>query len=93
MAGTPGGKDAMKESVISLIARTPPASLESAWTSRFSTILREGQLASPKEIEKIGAGVQKILDAHKGPARISFLQKYLRSVLTQAGLTATNATP
>lgn len=89
----PNGKQAMKESIVSLLSKTAPASLQENWENKFSVILREGRLASAEEIARIDKGVQEIVVAHRGPERMSRLARYLRRSITELGLAGVNATP
>lgn len=84
LAGSPGGKEALRGSVRNVLATLPPTKLEAVWHERMMPMLREGGLLPKKDLAKLEVDVQRVLLAHSGKEALTAVQRVVRAALAQA---------
>jgi len=86
LAGQPGGKEVLEQSVRQSIRNMSEGTLRQQWTERIRPMLAEGKMIPPDRLAALDSDVNRLLTAYKGKDKLSLVQRHIAAAIgTAAG--------
>ena len=90
LAGQPGGKEVLEQSVRQVVRNMSEDTLWQQWTERIRPMLADGKMIPPERLEALESDVNRLLAAYKGKDKLSLIQQHIVAAIGTAAGPNTN---
>jgi len=90
LAGQPGGKEVLEQSVRQTMRNMTEGNLRQQWTERIRPMLAEGKMIPPERLKALESDVNRLLAAYKGKDKLSLIQRHIAAAIGTAAGPNTN---
>jgi len=90
LAGQPGGKEVLEQSVRQTMRNMTEGNLRQQWTERIRPMLADGKMIPPERLKALESDVNRLLAAYKGKDKLSLIQRHIAAAIGTAAGPNTN---
>ena len=85
LAGEPGGKQVLEQSVRQSMRNMTEGNLRQQWTERIRPMLSDGKMIPPERLKALDEDVNRLLRAYKGPDKLTMIQRHIAAAIGTVG--------
>jgi len=90
LAGQPGGKEVLEQSVRQTMRNMTEGNLRQQWTEHIRPMLADGKMIPPERLKALENDVNRLLAAYKGKDKLSLIQRHIAAAIGTAAGPNTN---